>query len=484
MSVLTKAEAGDEELVAAVRAGDDAAFEELYRRYRRRVAGFVARMVGDVDRAEDVAQEAFLSALRRLRATDNAIAFKPWMFEIAKNAAIDHLRRAGRAEEVSLHSDGALRPGDELRLAGGTVPPDLAYEGKERLARLTGAFESLSDNHWQILVLRELEGLSYREIGERMGLSRSAVESTLFRARRRLNEEYAALELGERCVAVAAAIARLAAGTGTARDRRTVGRHALRCAGCRREARELGVPVDVGFRRRVAAVLPLPAFLDFRRGEDLELGALVAGSKAGSGAWASALAGGGAEGAAAGAWDKVAAVLATVAIAGGGVAIQQQVVRPDRGVEPREAAPAADPAHEREAAPARPARRPRARRAAPERRAVTVGEVRRREARGEQRDRERARRAPAPEKPAGKQPAPERSTQAKPAEPVASPPPVQEIVEALPPQTQQLVTEQLRQTTEALGRLPQELGSSLQLDRLTRALGLDGRPLGGGEAGE
>src|ERR671918_1078151 len=106
MGVIARAtDASDAELVTYVRAGDDAAFEELYRRYSRRVAGFVCRMVGDPDRAEDVTQEAFFSALRRLRQTDSAIVFKPWVFEIAKNAAIDHFRRTSRAEEVSLHSD-------------------------------------------------------------------------------------------------------------------------------------------------------------------------------------------------------------------------------------------------------------------------------------------------------------------------------------------------------------------------------------------
>ena len=86
--------------------GGRPAFECLYDRYGRRVAGFVAGMVHDHGRAEDVTQEVFVSALRRLRATDAPIAFKPWIFEIARNACIDAHRRGRRAELVSLDGGG------------------------------------------------------------------------------------------------------------------------------------------------------------------------------------------------------------------------------------------------------------------------------------------------------------------------------------------------------------------------------------------
>src|SRR6266576_2406580 len=130
----------DSDLVAAVRRGDDRAFEELYARYHRRISSYIFGMVKDHARAEDLTQEVFMSALRRMRDTDRPIAFKPWVYEIAKNACIDQFRRARRTEEVS-----------------------------------------------------------YGEIGERMGMSRPSVESTLFRARKRLSEEYDELVSGQRC---------------------------------------------------------------------------------------------------------------------------------------------------------------------------------------------------------------------------------------------------------------------------------------------
>jgi RNA polymerase sigma factor (sigma-70 family) len=181
----------DAQLIAAVRRGNDHAFEQLYRRYSAAVTRFVDGRVRDTGRAEDLVQEVFLSALRRMRATDATIAFRPWIFEIAKNAAIDHYRRASRAEEVSIDSDDALRPADQLRLVGAHARPEHAILHKERFDQLRGAFAELSQSHSRVLVLRELEGLSYREIAKKMDMTRPAVESALFRARRRLQQEYA-----------------------------------------------------------------------------------------------------------------------------------------------------------------------------------------------------------------------------------------------------------------------------------------------------
>ena len=73
-------EVSDERLVARVRAGDDRAFEQLYERYHRRIAAYVHGMTRDFTRAEDITQDVFVSALRRMRATDRPIAFKPWIY--------------------------------------------------------------------------------------------------------------------------------------------------------------------------------------------------------------------------------------------------------------------------------------------------------------------------------------------------------------------------------------------------------------------
>jgi RNA polymerase sigma factor (sigma-70 family) len=260
--------ATDTDLVAAVRAGDDVAFEELYRRYYPRIAAFVRGYLRDNGRAEDVTQEAFMSALRRLRQTDSEINFKPWIFEIARNGAIDQYRRNGRTDEVSIDIEGGFAPSDVSRVVR-PRGPDSSMLDKQRLDHLRGALDELSETHHRIIVMRELEGLSYREIGEKMELTPAAVESTLFRARRKLEHEYAQLDTGRRCQLMGAVMGRLAEGLDSDRDRRRLDRHARRCSSCRRRARQLGVEPMLPRRSiaaRAAALLPLPLFLRRRIG--------------------------------------------------------------------------------------------------------------------------------------------------------------------------------------------------------------------------
>ncbi len=278
------AASGDDEqaLVAAVRRGDDRAFELLYARYRTRIGAFISGMVADHGRAEDIAQEVFISALRRLRATDRPVLFKPWLYEIAKNACIDEYRRAHRAREIPLHAEDGHD--DVINLRSPSPSPDAAIESKQQLDHLRGAFRGLSESHHRILVLRELEGLTYHQIGVRMGISKPVVESTLFRARRRLGEEYAEIESGRRCARVrdmiAAADERPVKSLGL-RDRRLLTRHLSDCASCRRLAHVTGLeaaePVSSGNAKRsgriaAAAASPLP-LLRLRRSLGSSLGA-------------------------------------------------------------------------------------------------------------------------------------------------------------------------------------------------------------------
>src|SRR5687768_4467114 len=313
----------DRKLVARVRRGDDRAFELLYERYHRRIHAYVLGMVKDHQRAEDITQEVFVSALRRMRATERPIAFKPWVYEIAKNACIDQFRRSKRAEEISFDADEGLAPSDYGRLVSPEPVPDAAFAAKQQLDHMVGAFGGLSEAHHQILVLRELEGLSYREIGERMGMSRPAVESTLFRARRRLSEEYDELASGERCLRVQAIIATAASGRLGARDTRRLARHVAHCQPCRRQALAAGVDKALVARRplherameKVAALFPIPLLLGRRRD--------------GSGdAWSSQLPMLSDHAAAGG--DKLAAVAASV-VAGLGAGVGTQVVQRDDG---------------------------------------------------------------------------------------------------------------------------------------------------------
>jgi RNA polymerase sigma factor (sigma-70 family) len=255
----------EEEMITAARFGDDRAFEELYARYGARISGFIRSRVRDQGRAEDVSQEVFISALRRLRASDQQIAFKPWIYEIAKNACIDEHRREARSQEVSLDADSDLASGQRALHSVAPTPP-AAVEGKQRLADLRGAFGGLSKNHHELLVMREFEGLSYDQIGARTGMSRQMVESALFRARRKLSEEYDELASGRRCQQVQSAIDSgrlLSTRKLGVRERRRFARHLAHCQACRLSARLAGadpslVEPRTSLGAKIAALLPFP----------------------------------------------------------------------------------------------------------------------------------------------------------------------------------------------------------------------------------
>jgi len=317
----TDQDTGDLDLVVGVRAGDELAFELLYLRYHGRIAAYVRSMVHDHGRAEDITQEVFISALRRMRETDREIAVRPWMYEIAKNACIDAFRRSRQRNEVSFDAHDALGAGDHDRLAGMGATPDTAVDTKVDLDNLRGAFGGLSEVHHQILVMRELEGLSYRAIGERLGMSRPAVESTLFRARRRLGEEYEELVSGKRCMRVRTIVDGGGRSAGV-RDQRRMDRHISHCQPCRRYA--LAAGIDLDSRRtlrpaaaKIAALLPLPAFVRRRVDGDAARQLLGSSSQATVAQSYASIAGHVDPGTLVG-WSKAVFAAATVAVAGVG----------------------------------------------------------------------------------------------------------------------------------------------------------------------
>ena len=159
-----------------------------------------------------------------------------------------------------MDADDGLRASDRHRLVGLDGGPDAALITKERLGHLQGAFDELSDVHTKVLVMRELEGMSYREIGQELDLTRPAVESAIFRARRRLESEFEEIADGRRCKAMRATLARMVQETHSASEEHRLARHVKRCHSCRHRARVLGIQprstlADLG--QKAAALLPL-----------------------------------------------------------------------------------------------------------------------------------------------------------------------------------------------------------------------------------
>jgi RNA polymerase sigma factor (sigma-70 family) len=353
-------ETDDLDLVAAVRAGDDRAFEVLFLRYQPRIAAYVGGMVRDHGRAEDITQEVFMSALRRLRADDEReILFRPWIYEIAKNKCIDAYRRGRNMDEVSLDAHDESGVAEHGRLAEPRATPDAAVEGKLAFDNLRGAFGGLSPVHHDILVMREFEGLSYREIGERLGMTRPAVESTLFRARKRLGEEYDELVSGKRCLRVQRIVEEGVVRVAGVRDQRRVARHLAHCQPCRRHAHRTGVDLDLlrpvpSRAARVAALLPLPAFVRRRWGGGEDAAPFLSVQASRPAAQMTAHLAGTVDPGTASGWAKLAATAATVALAGvGGATIEHRAT-----VRPAAAGAASGPAAEqaRSKGPDRPRR--------------------------------------------------------------------------------------------------------------------------------
>ncbi len=162
------------------------AFEELVRLYHRPVVQMLYRMCGELPMAEDAAQEAFIRAWRHLPRYRPRAPFRHWLYRIAINAMRDMVRR--RREEVDIEA---------LPLTADGEGPEEAWERQERIAQVRAAVLALPEASRAVLILREYEGLSYREIAQTLGIPVGTVMSRLHYARSRLRDRLASLMEGE-----------------------------------------------------------------------------------------------------------------------------------------------------------------------------------------------------------------------------------------------------------------------------------------------
>jgi RNA polymerase sigma-70 factor (ECF subfamily) len=179
-------EAEDDALVAQARAGDQDAFRGLVERHSRQVFRLAYRMTGNEQDAEDVVQEAFLRAYRRLAQFEMKSQFGSWLHRIAANCAYDLLRSRARRDEQPLEPDpeesSAPTP------AADAPAPDQLLWGVEVGRRVKAAMGRLSHLEKSAFVLRHYEGLTMDEIGGVLGVEANAAKHTVFRAVRKLRE--------------------------------------------------------------------------------------------------------------------------------------------------------------------------------------------------------------------------------------------------------------------------------------------------------
>lgn len=181
----------DGELVVRILAGEEDLFEVLVRRYQARVLSHVARMVGNRDDALDLSQEIFVKVFGALDRYNPEYKFSTWLFRIAGNAAIDHLRKR-RPRTVPLETtdpDGGRVSSPEYKSS--ELDPYATLRNTERGDAIARAIEALPAEFRELIALRHFTGLSYEEIAEVKGMPLGTVKNKLFRARAVLKDRLA-----------------------------------------------------------------------------------------------------------------------------------------------------------------------------------------------------------------------------------------------------------------------------------------------------
>jgi RNA polymerase sigma-70 factor, ECF subfamily len=186
--------ANDHELLAAIRDGDEAAFQEIVRRYRNPITNFVYRMIDDYERAVELAQETFIRVYTSASRYQANYSFSTYIYRIATNLAISELRRRKRRKVVSLFSPFTNDDGEAIEIDPPDSNPlqDETLIKTERRKAVARAITSLPEKYRAAIVLRDVEGLSYDRIAEVLKLSEGTVKSRINRARNLLKEKLSA----------------------------------------------------------------------------------------------------------------------------------------------------------------------------------------------------------------------------------------------------------------------------------------------------
>ncbi len=275
---------GDEKLVALIRAGHDRAFEVLFDRYQARLLSFCRHMVRSSQDAEDLLQDVFVAAHSAMLADERPITARPWLYRIARNRCLNFLRKPSAEGQDSM---------DVHPCANGATTFE-RVQRREALRTIVADVQDLPETQRTALVLREIDGLTYTEIAQTMGVSLAAVKSLLVRARMALAEASEARVLA--CDDVRLELAEAAEGLGKVSG--AARRHVKDCSSCKRFRGQLR-----STSRSLAGLAPLGLFAVVGK----FFASKLAGSGGGSAASASGTAGSaGATGGAAGGGAGVA----------------------------------------------------------------------------------------------------------------------------------------------------------------------------------
>ena len=175
-------------LVDRIMEGEQGAYQTLVQRYQGRVYAVAYGMMRNREDAREMAQEAFIKAYNNLPNFRRESSFFTWIYRITVNLCIDSRRKAYRAREVAF-DEGRITP--DIAVQTGPAPvltPSQSYDRKEWRLRIKAAIARLPEDQRRVIVFREVEGLSYKEIAEATGVAEGTVMSRLFYARKKLQE--------------------------------------------------------------------------------------------------------------------------------------------------------------------------------------------------------------------------------------------------------------------------------------------------------
>ena len=173
-------------IVRKVLQGDVNAFEKLVTEYEKAVYAIAQRMTGNAEDAADMTQETFIKAYNSLSSFRGDSKFSVWLYRIANNVCLDFLRSRSRRPTVSLSTEDDDGEETQLDIADESQSPELLLESSLTRDAVRRGLNALPPDYKQILLLREIQGLSYEEIAAALGIESGTVKSRIFRARKRL----------------------------------------------------------------------------------------------------------------------------------------------------------------------------------------------------------------------------------------------------------------------------------------------------------
>ena len=179
----------EQDLIEKARTGDTGAFNQIVLAYRRRILGTISRLIGRPEDVEDVGQEVFVRLYYSLDQLRTAEVFEPWLYRLTINACYDYLRRAKRRNESRMAdlSEQQVMMADSL--AGGRQETEERQKGETR-EFMDALFQHVSEEDRLLLTLKEVEGLSLKELERIYGVNENALKVRLFRARQRVLKAY------------------------------------------------------------------------------------------------------------------------------------------------------------------------------------------------------------------------------------------------------------------------------------------------------